>query len=46
MERDSIIFATQSKIYQILFNLKLMIIDELFFSFFNYLFLNLINITF
>lgn len=30
MERDSIIFATQSKIYQILFNLKLMITDELF----------------
>jgi len=29
-ERDSIMFPTESKIYQILFNLKLMITDELF----------------
>lgn len=44
-ERDLIFFTTESKIlYQILFNLKLMITDELFF--FNYFFFSLINITF
>lgn len=43
-EYDSILITTESEIYQILFNLKLMITDELFF--FNYFFFSLINIIF